>query len=64
MAGLKVWEWLKSRQGRKKSMQTATTFCRPWRDLEIWVALFPAINGWAIFATNKKPETNFFASGF
>ncbi len=29
---------------------TKEMVCRPWWDFEIWVALFPAINGWAIFS--------------
>ena len=53
MTGFTVWECSKSRQGRKVLADGQHVVCRPWRDLVIWVALFPAINGWAIFSETR-----------
>jgi hypothetical protein len=56
MAGFMVRNRLKSRQGRKVLADGHHVVCRPCRDSENWVAIFPAINGWAIFTPKRKQK--------
>jgi len=48
-----IYDWVHGSAVSQVPAGTKELFCRPWRDLENWMAMFPAMNGWAIIGQSQ-----------